>query len=283
MSRARNYCFTLNNYTPEEEAAVSAWECKYLVFGKEVGESGTPHLQGYVCFENQKTVSAMKKYSKRAHWETARGTPQQAIEYCKKDGVVFESGVPPLAPQEKGAKEKKRWEDAFLAVQEGRIEDLDPEMKCRSLKGIEYAVVRQALSKRKLDTLDGEFEHEWLYGKSGCGKSVRARAENPVHFTKDPTNAWWDNYMGQEVVLLEDWDPYQVKQSGDLKRWSDRYPFQAAIKGGYLEIRPRKIVVTSQYLPHECWKDEKTLDAIHRRFKIVYVEPIVIADDQSSP
>ena len=55
-----------------------------------------------------------------------------------------------------------------------------------------------------------------------------------------------------------------------MKRWSDRYPFPAAIKGGYLKIRPKKIVVTSQYLPEDIWDDKETLEAINRRFKIVH-------------
>ena len=42
MSKSRNFCFTLNNYTEEEENILITADCKYLVMGKEVGESGTP-------------------------------------------------------------------------------------------------------------------------------------------------------------------------------------------------------------------------------------------------
>jgi len=44
MERSRNFVFTLNNYTTEEVELVKEWDCKYLIFGKEIGESGTPHL-----------------------------------------------------------------------------------------------------------------------------------------------------------------------------------------------------------------------------------------------
>jgi len=268
MARSRNFCFTLNNYTPEEEEEVKNWECKYLIFGKEQGESGTPHLQGYISFQLQKTLSALKKLQGRAHWEIARGSPKQASDYCAKDGDVFEKGTRPLSNKEIGDNEKLRWEKAFVAVSEGRIGDVDADIKCRHLKSIEYAVQRQTVSKRKLAVLDGTMEHEWLVGPPGTGKSYTARQENPESFIKDPTVSWWDGYLAEDVVIIDDFDKFQVKQGGDMKRWLDRYTFQAPVKGGYQLIRPRKIVITSNYLPSEIWDDQITVDAINRRVKI---------------
>jgi len=51
----RAWCFTLNNYTEEERDALRSLKCKYIVFGYERGEEGTPHLQGYVHLSTQKT------------------------------------------------------------------------------------------------------------------------------------------------------------------------------------------------------------------------------------
>lgn len=268
MERSRAFCFTLNNYTDADVELVKGWDCKYLIFGKEKGEAGTPHLQGYVSFANGKTLSALKKFSARAHWEIARGTPKQASEYCEKEGDVFEKGTRPLSQIEKGQVEKDRWSDAFLAVKEGRIEDVDAELKCRSLKSIEYAVHRERVSKRKLETMDGDMEHEWFVGETGCGKSRTARLENPGAYVKDPTTKWWDGYVDEDVVIIDDFDRFQVKQGGDMKRWLDRYPYQAEFKGGQQIIRPRKIVVTSQYYPREIWDDLKTVEAIMRRVRV---------------
>lgn len=262
MSRSRNFVFTLNNYTAEEEEAVKAWVCVYLIFGKEVGEEGTPHLQGYVAFANARTLSALKKLSLRAHWEIARGTPKQASEYCEKDGVVFEIGTRPLSQVDKGGKEQSRWKDAFVAVDEGRLEDVSMDILCCHLKQVEYAVKRVRLGKRKVVTLDGPSEHQWIVGKTRCGKTRRAMLENPGAYIKDPNTVWWDGYNGEEVVIIDDFDKFQVKQGGDIKRWLDRYPVQAQTKGGQEIIRPRKVVVTSQYYPSEIWDDPKTVDAI---------------------
>lgn len=272
MERARSFCFTLNNYTEEEVEQVKTWDCKYLIFGKEVGESGTPHLQGYVSLANAKTLTALKKLQARAHWEIARGTPKQASEYCEKDGDVFEKGTRPLSRVEIGQKEADRWEGAYKAVEEGRLEDVPKDILCTKLKNIEYAVERIRVAKRKLDTLEGDLDHEWYYGPTGTGKSRKARDDYPEAYIKDPKNAWWDGYKGEEVVIIDDFDKFQVKQSGDLKRWLDRYVFKAEVKGGYVgDIRPKKIIITSNYHPREIWEEtDITLSTVMRRVKVTH-------------
>lgn len=84
MSRSRGWCFTLNNYTEAEETALLTLDIKYIVIGREVGEKGTPHLQGYIEFVNQRNLAQVKKYNEKAHWETRKGTPSEAANYCKK-------------------------------------------------------------------------------------------------------------------------------------------------------------------------------------------------------
>lgn len=278
--RARSFCFTLNNYTIEDINAIYEWECKYCVVGKEVGENGTPHLQGYVVFDNARSLEQLKKLAPRAHWEIARGTFEQNFEYCTKDGDWREKGERPLSAKEKGEKggsmEKDRWANALKAVREKRYHDVDDEILCKHLKTTEYAVLRQRVMDRELETLDGSLEHEWFVGKTGSGKSMTARHENPEAYVKDPQTVWWDGYVDEDVVIIDDFDKFQVKQGGDMKRWLDRYPFQAQFKGGYQLIRPKKIIVTSQYLPCEIWDDEKTVDAIMRRVAIRNFDEIVI-------
>lgn len=269
MARARGYCFTLNNYSEEEEQAIKEWKVQYLTVGREVGQSHTPHLQGYVYFADAKTLTALKKIQSRAHWEKAYGTPDQAALYCQKEHDFYEIGERPKTQEEKGQGEKRAWADAFTAVQEGRLEDVRPDILCTRLSSIEYAVERVRQSKLKIATLDDEFICEWHYGPAGTGKSAFVRAKYPDAFIKDPTKGWWDGYKGEEVVIIEDWDPFQYKQGGDLKRWLDRYPFQAEVKRGYQKIRPRLIIVTSQYTIAECFNDQQAIDAISRRSRLV--------------
>nr|WAE42944.1 MAG: replication associated protein [Cressdnaviricota sp.] len=268
MSRSRNWCFTLNNPTDEERLVIVESAYRYLVVGNEVGEQGTAHIQGFICYKVQKTLSAVKKLiGARAHLECMRGSFAQASDYCKKDGDFQEFGELPMDKADKGQNEIDRWLEAKACIEEKRIEDLCPTM-IPNLKKLEYFVDRVRVSKRKLETLQGDMDHKWYTGPTGSGKSRSAREEYPDAYIKEPTSMWWDGYEGQDVVIIEDFDKFQVKQGGDMKRWLDRYPFQAQIKGGMMLIRPSKIIVTSQYDPWMIWDDEKTTDAIMRRVKI---------------
>jgi len=97
QSRAKNWAFTLNNYTDADIARLSApsAEVSYLIAGKEVGDSGTPHLQGYVSFRGRKRFTQVRAFlGDSAHIEVARNC-NAAIEYCKKDGDFFEVGTAP--------------------------------------------------------------------------------------------------------------------------------------------------------------------------------------------
>lgn len=109
MSYAKRWCFTINNPTDEESFLLSLWgeecshgdqsECSYLIFGREVGDNGTQHLQGYLELRKRKRLTYLKslQWFQRGHFEVARGTSRQASDYCKKDGDFQEYGSLPLA------------------------------------------------------------------------------------------------------------------------------------------------------------------------------------------
>lgn len=109
MSLAKRWCFTLNNPTDEEAFNLSVQGesigsdgtesvASYLIFGRETGDSGTPHLQGYLVLRSKKRLSFLKEVPglARAHFEVSRGTPKQASDYCKKDGDFQEYGTLPV-------------------------------------------------------------------------------------------------------------------------------------------------------------------------------------------
>lgn len=283
---SRSYCFVLNNFSPEDCDVLTGCVSTYYVIGQEVGESGTPHLQGYIVFKDAKTMSALKKLLPKAHWETTKGSPKRASDYCKKgvqskseweelhelgptfglDAKFIEQGVLPKLRSEAGDTEKARWTEIRQLAEAGDWDTLGEKYPKESLIH-DKCLLRCNQRKRKIDLseVDGDMPHEWFVGPAGTGKSRTARDENPGAYIKDPTEKWWDGYAGQAVVIIDDFDKFQVKQGGDMKRWMDRYPFQAQVKGGYLMIRPRKIVVTSQYRPDEIWNDVPTVSAIERR------------------
>lgn len=93
----RKWVFTLNNYNEEE---VTQLHSEFLSKGnkficeKEIGESGTPHLQGYVMFKNSRNLNTLKKINNKIHWEVAKGNVEQNKKYCsKEDNVIFEKDM----------------------------------------------------------------------------------------------------------------------------------------------------------------------------------------------
>ncbi|AXH76314.1 MAG: putative viral replication protein [Sthenivirus nowtis] len=95
---AVHWVFTLNNYSDDDvirlcdERALLGAGVRYMVVGKEVGESGTPHLQGCVSFKNKLRMAAVKRIiSELAHFEVCRAIPASR-EYCKKDGDYWTIG-----------------------------------------------------------------------------------------------------------------------------------------------------------------------------------------------
>lgn len=101
---AKRWCFTLNNPTNEDSTALLESDAfEYIIIGREVGESGTPHLQGFLILQTKLRLRQLKLLGGlgRAHLEVSRGTPEQAALYCKKDGDFDERGTLPISQQGK--------------------------------------------------------------------------------------------------------------------------------------------------------------------------------------
>lgn len=98
MAQSQAWCFTLNNYSAEDvERLRQLAGTVFTIFGREVGEAGTPHLQGFVKFNTRKRLQQVKVLlgNDTVHVEVARNV-RQAIAYCRKDGDYEEFGTEPI-------------------------------------------------------------------------------------------------------------------------------------------------------------------------------------------
>lgn len=254
----RNVCWTLNNYTDADIEAIKDWPARYTIFGKEVGENGTPHLQGYTEFNEVMRISALKKLNNRIHWEARRGNQTQAIDYCKKDDNFTEVGTP--------KKQGKRTDLDDLAeiatdtsVNLYDVAMAAPATYARYSKGIER--LRQ-LSYKPRTTQPLVY---WRWGLAGVGKTRYCIEKHPNHYIKDGT-MWWDGYTQQEAIIIDDFDgkwPYR-----DLLRILDRYAYQGQVKGGYININSPYIYITCEFEPSVFWSGNE-LAQIMRRLESV--------------
>jgi len=94
--RSRGFTITINNYTFDDIKGLLELYFHYMCFGFEIApHTGTPHIQGYIYFNNAKTLEKVRKLIPRAHIEIARGTClKNQIYTSKTTGDWYEFGEP---------------------------------------------------------------------------------------------------------------------------------------------------------------------------------------------
>lgn len=284
----RNFCFTHNNYANTD--IEDRLDCKYIVYGKEVGASGTPHLQGFVSFKNAKTKSAVIRLMPGCHIEVAQD-PQKAILYCKKGDMstevfkeldcpdedprfgvnadVTERGTKPREPKEGGEDEKARWKFMLDLAKSGDLETLqdeEPEAFVRHYATFHRIKVDNITELPPLDKLD----NYWVYGPPETGKTLWVNQEMAPGAYKKNNSKWWDGYMGQEDVLMDEIEKTAANYNMGhyLKIWGQHGSFIGEIKGKSIVMRPKRFFITSNYSIDEVFGgDDMLVAAIKRRFQ----------------
>lgn len=267
---AKHWVFTINNYKDEDVQLlrnVSEREgVVYLVFGREKGEQGTPHLQGYLQHSSRRSLA----YNKRdvhaaAHWEIARGTPTEASNYCKKDGDFEEFGE-----MAKGQGTRNDLSEVVALIKQGaskrKIAETHPAAVIRYGRGIDALRICQKPPKRMEPP---QIQVHW--GESGLGKTRRVHTECPDEeelWVHPNEGKWFDGYDGQPYALLDEFDGGWWKLSYTL-RLLDRYTMQVPTKGGFTWWIPKKIYITANMHPDEWYPhaNEHQRNALMRRLR----------------
>lgn len=168
-AKSRNWQFTWNNYTEEEEVYVQqiAKQAKYLCYGREKGEQGTPHLQGMVCFKNAKPFSTVRNLFKNNHVEICKNV-KALITYCQKDGDVWEFGMKPQKNGGDGMMEIAERNKTLLTRPLCELVD-SGEVNLRELETLKRAKRAYEMEKRQLEA---ENEMEEFEPREGWQKEL---------------------------------------------------------------------------------------------------------------
>lgn len=269
--RFRNYFFTFNNYTEEQFDTLKSWfehDCTYFVIGREVGSSGTPHLQGTVCYKNPRSFDAIKKkYYKEIHWEVCKDTPR-AILYCKKENNFITHGEEP-----KGQGARTDLQEVRDSIANGlKVDDIamdNPELYHqygRTLNKIEDLLMRK---KCRTEMTTGI----WYYGDTGVGKShIAFDGFTPeTHYVYPNDNGWWDGYTQQDTVIFNDFRaeiPYN-----QMLQIVDKWPFTVRRRNREpMPFLSKTVIVTSSLPPWELFtrrSEEDNIAQLLRRFEVI--------------
>lgn len=107
VNPSKNWRFTLNNYTKEDVCAIVLKIeefCEWAVIGKEVSSTGTPHLQGALCFKNKTRftsrisivadgVERIRSFINKANGRSSQQVKDDNVKYCSKEELLFAYNV----------------------------------------------------------------------------------------------------------------------------------------------------------------------------------------------
>lgn len=264
MSQAKNWVFTLNNPTldQESELQVTREEITYIVYGHETGEQGTHHLQGYVEFKKKMSMKQIKElFGFSMHLEVRKGTAAQADEYARKDGTnIYSRGTISKVGRPTTTQHKNKLLPFIPDIKKSLATFADhPEASFHLLKHAkEYLAINESPRKR-----NEEITVRWFWGPTGSGKTRKAfdmaekRGLEP--YIKSGNYKWFDGYDGHEFVIFDDFRDAHCEFAWLLKLL-DRYPIRVEIKGGTRQWKPKEIIVTSPMPPDECYANMQSKD-----------------------
>lgn len=237
-----DFCFTINNFTVQDKQYISnAYKdcvASYYIYGHEIGENGTPHLQGFIQFTKPTTLTKAKLYLPRAHLEPRKGSVKEAIEYCKKDGDFFFQGL-----HTRQGERSDLTESTNMIVQGMSIADVVkrcPVQYVKYYKGLERLMNFYIPDRTEPPIVNVYF------GDTGCGKTRRAVQEFAGHdyYKWDPQcGQWFDGYIGQKYVIFDEFRgqlPF-----GMMLSLLDRYTCKVQYKGGMIKFVATHIIITS--------------------------------------
>lgn len=272
-SKHRGWCFTLNNYSESDvnslQIVTEMDTVKYSVYGFEVGESGTPHIQGYIEFANPRVFNGVKKLlGSSYHIEPRKGSPKQASDYCKKEGNFTEKGTLPQQGQRSDLDSVK---DSLISGETS----IDEILLTKPITFHQYGRTLERIEDLRFNSnvRSTTTRGVWYWGSTGVGKSHKA-FENftlETHYVHPPHDkGWWDGYKQQKIVVINDFRgeiPYN-----ELLNLVDKWPHKVPRRNRQpINFTSELVIITSSLPPWEVYNrraEEDSIDQLLRRFEV---------------
>lgn len=271
-----DYAFYDNLYEENKELI------KYLIVALEkCPDTGKLHMQSYIHLTVEKRGNQIQELmdDPTLHIEAIRKDEQTNINYCKKAGDYKEYGS-------KHSNRGKR-NDITISLQKNKnltefIKN-EPTLYIKYRSGVE-GYYRQVVGVN-YEVNDDKPLVIWLYGDTGTGKSrvireyLRDKVSEGYRVWRRPLgkSSWFDGYAGQDIVFLDELR-YITYEFNDLLQMLDYDCPQVPIKGGFVDFRPKVILITSNQHPKDVYQyinDENKEQLVRRCDKIIEIKTYI--------
>lgn len=252
--QARGWCLTINNPSGADKKQLELLSNSdvvlYLSAQLEVGRLRTEHIQAYIEWCSPRLFSQVKSMFPTAHIEKRRGTPFEAFEYCLKNesrSECYWSVCSQTVPKRSFSKQLDWYE---LCRQIPTLYEFKKRYEYLYIKNQKYVQTyyldfSRVPVKRDLEVIV-------LFGDTGIGKtSYVYENENPEDVYVKDTSMWWDGYVGQPVVLIDEYaGQFSIEY---LLKVLQGFPMQLQVKGGYVPAFYTKVYILSNFEYNEWY------------------------------
>jgi len=199
------------------------------------------------------------------HAEVAYGTSDENIAYCSKEDSAAPGGMKLSLGEPSTQGQRNDLAGIAEMIQDGKnkrqIADAFPNQYIRYHRGINELIM---VKSRKRDASYPNLV--WvIWGNTGTGKTTRAHRElaqrfgEDNYYVKNPANTWWDGYMGEKGLLIDDFNgEWPISYT---LRVLHEHPEQPEIKGSTIKLAAKFIIITSNVHPQDWYI---TADAKHK-------------------
>ena len=241
--RSRKWQITINNpvekgFTHEviKDTVKLFKGCVFWCMADEVGnEGGTYHTHIYMCCSGAVRFSTLKKRFEGAHFEVAKGTSAQNMDYVTKsgkwagtdksetqvDGTIEVFGECPVERQG----QRNDINDLYDMIKQG-MSNFDILETCP-----EYMLQLDKIERCRQVVLEDKYKREWrvldttyIYGETGSGKTrsiMETYGYDNVYRITDYQHPF-DCYAGQDIVVFEEYR--SNLRIGEMLNYLDGYP-----------------------------------------------------------